>query len=103
MIIVSSDSIPGKNIIHTVGLISTTVKKPFHISFKDLKNAFSANENDAEANALWESDLREKAIQKLIEKAEALGANAIISIRFYIGPYQSATLNAYGTAVVIEE
>lgn len=47
--------------------------------------------------------MREDAIQKLIKQADALGANAIISIRFYPGPNSTPrTLNAYGTAVVAE-
>ncbi|MBI2861586.1 MAG: heavy metal-binding domain-containing protein [Chloroflexi bacterium] len=47
---------------------------------------------------------REEAIQRMVEDAERLGANAIIGVRFTTGMALSgaAELLAYGTAVVTE-
>ena len=51
------------------------------------------------------SDAREHAIQRLMENAAALGANAVIEMRFdssEIGQIMTEVV-AYGTAVIIEK
>lgn len=50
-------------------------------------------------------DARKQAIDRLVSNAHAMGANAIVMMRFdssEIGQYMSEVL-AYGTAVVIEK
>jgi uncharacterized protein YbjQ (UPF0145 family) len=50
------------------------------------------------------AESREQAIDRMVEEAENLGANAIISVRFTTSMImQSASeILAYGTAVVVE-
>ena len=50
------------------------------------------------------AESREQAIDRMVEDAEALGANAIIAIRFQTSMIMSgaAEIMSYGTAVVVE-
>jgi uncharacterized protein YbjQ (UPF0145 family) len=50
-------------------------------------------------------DSREEALQRMIEDAEALGANAIVSVRIATSVIMggAAEMLAYGTAVSIED
>jgi uncharacterized protein YbjQ (UPF0145 family) len=50
------------------------------------------------------AEAREQSIDRLVEDAESLGANAVISLRFQTSMIQSgaAEMLCYGTAVVVE-
>ena len=50
------------------------------------------------------AESREQAIDRMVEEAESLGANAIINVRFTTSMImQSASeILAYGTAVIVE-
>ena len=51
------------------------------------------------------AEAREQALDRMIDEAENLGANAVISLRFATSMLMTgaAELLAYGTAVVIED
>lgn len=51
------------------------------------------------------AEAREQAIDRMIEEAHTLGANAIVTVRFMTSMIASgaAEILCYGTAVVIEE
>jgi uncharacterized protein YbjQ (UPF0145 family) len=51
------------------------------------------------------AEAREEAIQRMVENAEGLGANAIVSMRLMTSVVLggAAEILAYGTAVVLEE
>ena len=48
---------------------------------------------------------REEAIERMKQEAEALGANAVLNVRFATSTITqgAAELLAYGTAVIVEE
>ena len=50
------------------------------------------------------AEAREQAIDRLLEDAEALGANAVIGLRFQTSMIQTgaAEMLCYGTAVVVQ-
>ena len=50
-------------------------------------------------------EAREQAIDRLVEDAEGLGANAVVAIRFQTTEVMKAAaeLLAYGTAVIVED
>jgi uncharacterized protein YbjQ (UPF0145 family) len=51
------------------------------------------------------AESREQALDRMVEEAEGLGANAIVSVRFVTSMVMqgAAELLAYGTAVIVEE
>jgi len=105
MIAVTTDTVPGRRIVRTVGLVRGNTIRTRHLG-KDILAAFKnlvGGEVMEYTKMLAES--REQAIDRMIEDAEALGANAVLAVRFTTASMMqgAAELLAYGTAVVVEE
>jgi uncharacterized protein YbjQ (UPF0145 family) len=104
MILVTTDFVPGKEIKKVVGLVRGNTIRARHIG-RDisaaLKNIVGGEIRDY-TKMMAES--REQSIDRMVEEAESLGANAIINIRFTTSMImQSASeILAYGTAVIVE-
>ncbi len=104
MIIVTSDEIPGKKIAEVKGLVKGNTIRARNIGrdiLAGLKNLVGGEVTDY-TKMMAES--REQALDRMVEEAEKLGANAIVALRFVTTHVMdgAAELLAYGTAVVIE-
>lgn len=104
MIVVTTDKIEGKPIIKALGLVRGSTIRARHIGhdvMAGLRNIVGGEITDY-TKMLAES--REQAIQRMVQEAEGMGANAIVSTRFVTSMVMSGAseLLAYGTAVVIE-
>ncbi|UCG62574.1 MAG: YbjQ family protein [Candidatus Zixiibacteriota bacterium] len=104
MIITSCENIAGKKIVKTLGLVKGNTIRARHIG-RDIAALFRGiigGEIVEYTKLIAES--REQSIDRMIAQAEALGANAIIMLRFSTSELMSgaAELLAYGTAVIIE-
>jgi uncharacterized protein YbjQ (UPF0145 family) len=104
MIIVTTEKIPGKTITKTLGLVRGNTIRARHVGHDiaaALKNLVGGEITDY-TKMMAES--REQALDRMVEEAESLGANAIVSIKITTSMImQSASeILAYGTAVVIE-
>ena len=104
MIIVTSDEIPGKKIVKAFGVVRGNTIRARHIG-KDVLALFkNIVGGEIEEYTKLIAEAREQAVDRMAQNAEALGANAIVSMRFatsYIMGNASEVL-AYGTAVVVE-
>ncbi len=104
MILVTTEEIPGKTIIKTLGLVRGNTIRARHVG-RDisaaLKNLVGGEIRDY-TKMMAES--REQSIDRMVEEAESLGANAIVGVRFTTSMImQSASeILAFGTAVVVE-
>lgn len=104
MILVSTDNIQGKTIKKTLGLCRGNTIRARHIG-RDisaaLKNIVGGEIRDY---TKMMAEAREQAIDRMVEEAEEMGANAIVNVRFTTSMImQSASeILAYGTAVVVE-
>ncbi len=104
IVVVTSPTIPGRSIIQTLGLVTGNAIRARHIG-KDvlavLRNIVGG-EIDEYAKLLAES--REQALDRMIQKADNFGANAIVSMQFSTSVIMggAAEMMAYGTAVVIK-
>jgi uncharacterized protein YbjQ (UPF0145 family) len=104
MIMVTTDFVPGKQIKKTLGLVRGNTIRARHIG-RDikagLKNIVGGEITDY-TKMMAES--REQALDRMVEEAERLGANAIINIRFATSMIMqsAAEILAYGTGVVVE-
>jgi uncharacterized protein YbjQ (UPF0145 family) len=79
MLVVTSPDIPGKKIVKTLGIVKGNTIRARHIG-KDILAAFKnivGGEIQEYTKLMAES--REQAIDRMIESAEQMGANAIIS------------------------
>jgi len=104
MIIVNTDFVTGKQIKETLGLVRGNTIQAKSIG-KDIKAGFrhmAGGEIKEYTDMLAES--REIALQRMTEKAEALGADAVINIRFMTSAIMggAAEILAYGTAVTLK-
>ncbi len=105
MIIVTTNRVTGKRIVRTLGLVRGNTIRARHIG-KDIMAVFRnivGGEVSEYTKLLAES--REQALDRMVEEAHGLGANAIISLRFSTSMIMGAAaeLLAYGTAVVVED
>lgn len=103
MIMVTTDFVPGNEIKKNLGLVRGNTIRARHIG-RDikagLKNIVGGEITDY-TKMMAES--REQALDRMVEEAEGLGANAIINIRFATSMIMqsAAEILAYGTAVVV--
>ena len=105
MLVVTSPDIPGKKIVKTLGIVKGNTIRARHIG-KDILAAFKnivGGEIQEYTKLMAES--REQAIDRMIESAEQMGANAIISLTTTTSVISqgAAELLVLGTAVVIED
>lgn len=96
--------LPGLTVVRHLGLVQGSTVRAKHVG-KDimagLRN-FVGGELRGYTELLNES--REEAIARMVQQAEAIGANAVVNIRFSTSNIASgaAEVMAYGTAVVVE-
>ena len=104
MIIVTTDFIAGKAITKSLGLVRGNTIRARHVG-RDIL-AFFRNIVGGEIRDYTKmmAESREQALDRMVEEAESLGANAIISMRVTTSMImQSASeILAYGTAVIVE-
>ena len=104
MIVVTTAHISGKRIVRTLGLVRGNTIRARHVG-KDILAVFrnlAGGEIHEYTKMLAEA--REQAIDRLIEDAQAVGANAVVGMRFQTSMIQTgaAEMLCYGTAVIVE-
>ena len=103
-IIVTTHSVPGKNITKSLGLVRGNTIRARHLG-KDiiagLRNIVGGEVTEY-AKLLAES--REQALDRMQAQAKELGANAVVGLQFQTSVIMggAAEMMAYGTAVVVE-
>jgi uncharacterized protein YbjQ (UPF0145 family) len=96
--------VPGRRIVKHLGLVQGSSVRAKHIGrdlMAGLKNIVGG-ELKGYTELLQES--RQEAVDRMQEQAKAVGANAVLNIRFSTSSVTAgaAELFAYGTAVVLE-
>ncbi len=105
MLITNLEIVPGHRITRHLGLVQGSTVRAKHVGrdiMAGFKNIFGG-ELKAYTELLQES--REEALTRMKQQAEAIGANAVLNVRFSTSSLTqgAAELFAYGTAVVLEE
>ena len=104
LIISNTEGVPGRSITRFYGVVSGSTVRTKHIGrdiMAGLKNIFGG-ELKGYTELLKES--REDALERMMEEARTLGANAVVNVRFSTSSVAqgAAELFAYGTAVRVE-
>ncbi len=104
MIITTTETISGKKVVKTLGLVKGNTIRARHVG-RDIVAGFRniiGGEITEYTKMLAES--REQALDRMQEEAKKLGANAIVGMRFITASIMggAAELLAYGTAVIVE-
>lgn len=105
MIVTTAESVPGRTVTETLGLVSANAVRARNIGrdiMAGLKNLVGG-EIGAYRELLVES--REEALSRLEEEAMALGADAIIAMRMATASVMqgAAEILVYGTAVKLSD
>jgi len=105
MIVVTAEGITGKKVVRTLGLVRGNTIRARHVG-KDIMAVFR-NMVGGEISEYTKmmGEAREQSLDRMVEEAEELDANAIIGVRFMTSMLMqgAAELLAYGTAVIIED
>ena len=105
MIVTTTDEVPGRRVTSVLGLVRGNTIRARHLGHDigAVMRHMVGGEIREYTKMLAES--REQSIDRMIEEAEGLGANAIVGMRFSTSMIMSgaAEILAYGTAVVLEE
>jgi len=105
MITTTSSAIAGKRIVKTLGMVTGNTVRARHVG-KDILAGFKnviGGEIEEYTKLLAES--REQSLDRMAARAAALGANAVVDVRFGTSQIMGAAAEilAYGTAVVVED
>lgn len=103
MIVVNTETIPGYEILEVKGLVQGNTIRAKHLGrdiTASLKNLVGG-ELTQYTELLTES--RRQAVDRMIQQAQELGANAVVNVRFTTSSIAAgaAELYSYGTAVTI--
>ncbi len=104
MIVSNMEIIPGKHVKEHLGLVQGSTVRTKHFGrdlMAGIKNIFGG-ELRGYTELLQEA--REEAVARMTKQAEAVGANAVLNVRFSTSSVTqgAAELFAYGTAVIPE-
>ena len=105
MIIVTSQDVPGYKIRKVFGLVKGNTVRARHVGRDFLAGLRNIVGGEVVEYTKMLAESREQSIDRMIESAEKMGANAIIGVRFMTSSIMqgAAELLAYGTAVYIEK
>lgn len=100
----NTEFIPGKSIVEFFGVVSGSTVRAKHLGrdiMASLKNIVGG-----ELTGYTEllNEAREQAMERMIDQARSVGANAVVNVRFSTSSVAqgAAELFAYGTAVRVE-
>jgi uncharacterized protein YbjQ (UPF0145 family) len=105
MTLTNIESIPGKRIVEHYGLVAGNTVRAKHVGrdiMASLKNIVGG-ELKGYTELLQEARL--ESTQRMVAQARALGANAIVNVRFSTSSVAqgASELYTYGTAVLVED
>ncbi|MBN2488407.1 MAG: YbjQ family protein [Methanosarcinaceae archaeon] len=105
MIIVTTDTIAGKEIVQTLGMARGSTIQAKHIGKDIMSGLRTIVGGELTEYSKMLEEAREKAINRMVEDAEKMGANALINVRFMTSGVMAgaAEMLAYGTAVKIRD
>jgi uncharacterized protein YbjQ (UPF0145 family) len=103
MIVVTTEQIEGKRIVETLGLVRGNTIRARHVGHDVMAGLRNIVGGEVKDYTIMLAQAREEAIQRMIEQAENLSANAIVGTRFVTSMVMSgaAEMVAYGTAVKV--
>jgi uncharacterized protein YbjQ (UPF0145 family) len=105
MIIVTSENIAGKRVVKTLGLVRGNTVRARHVGKDIMAGLRNIVGGEIHEYAKLIAESREQTIDRMVDEAKSLGANAIIAARFTTSVIVggAAELLAVGTAVIVED
>ena len=82
MIVVTTEQIEGKRITETLGLVRGSTIRARHVGRDIMAGLRNIVGGEVKDYTVMLAQAREEALVRMIEQAEKMGANAIVSTRF---------------------
>jgi uncharacterized protein YbjQ (UPF0145 family) len=105
MLVSNMEVVPGKRITQHLGMVQGSTVRAKHAG-RDIMASFK-NIFGGELKGYTEllSESRDEAIARLQQQASALGANAVVNVRFSTSSIAAGAseIFVYGTAVIVED
>jgi len=103
MIVVTTGQIEGKRITETLGLVRGSTIRARHMGHDIMAGLRNVVGGEVKDYTVMLAQAREEALQRMVEQAEKMGANAVVGTRFATSMVMSgaAEMLAYGTAVKV--
>ena len=97
------ETIPGKEIVEFLGLVQGSTVRAKHVGRDFMASLKNIVGGELKGYTELLNDARHEALQRMLEQASQLGANAVINVRFTTSSISqgAAELFAYGTAVIV--
>jgi uncharacterized protein YbjQ (UPF0145 family) len=104
MLVSNLEIVPGKRVIKHLGLVQGSTVRSKHVGKDILAGLKNIVGGELKGYTELLQEAREEATQRMIQQAQAIGANAVLNVRFSTSSITqgAAELLAYGTAVVLE-
>jgi len=105
MIVVNTDTVAGKRVAKSLGLVRGNTIRARHIGKDIMAGLRNLVGGEVHEYTKLMAESREQAIDRMIAEAESLGANAVVNARFATSQLMggAAELLVYGTAVKLED
>jgi uncharacterized protein YbjQ (UPF0145 family) len=103
MIVVTTGQIEGKRTTETLGLVKGSTIRARHLGHDVMAGLRNVVGGEVKDYTVMLAQAREEALQRMVEQAEKMGANAVVGARFATSMVMSgaAEMLAYGTAVKV--
>ncbi len=104
MIVVTTEEVAGKTVKKHLGLVRGNTIRARHVGHDFMAVLRNMVGGEIRDYTKMMAESREQALDRMIEEARALGADAVIGVRFSTSMIMqhAAEIIAYGTAVVLE-
>ena len=105
MIIATTEKIEGKRIVKTLGLVRGNTIRARHVGNDIMAGLKNLVGGEISNYTKMMAESREQSLDRMVEEAQSLGANAIVGVKFATSMVMAAAAEilSYGTAVVIED
>ena len=104
MLIVTTNDVPGYRVVKTLGLVRGITVRSRNVISDALGGLQSMLGGRVEVYVKLAETSRAEAYEELVAQAQAMGANAVIAMRYESNEIMEGVTEvlAYGTAVVVE-
>jgi uncharacterized protein YbjQ (UPF0145 family) len=101
MIVVTTDSLPGREIAQTLGLVRGSTVRAKHIGSDIVASLRNLVGGEVREYAALLAGAREQALDRMIAEARTMGADAVVGARLETSTIAqgASEILAYGTAV----
>ena len=104
MIVVTTPDVTGQRITETLGMVRGNSVRARNIGSDVMAVLRNVTGGEVKEYTKMLAEAREQAIDRMVEEAQALGADAVVTVRFQTSELMrgAAEMLCYGTAVRLE-